>query len=210
MPITKSKNFLAEHWLSVARDKNSQAEQFRSALENIASILFLEAINLTTGLNVKRDIKTPLKRTHARFIEQRKIYVVPILRAGLGMLPGIKQLVPEARVAHVGLYRNEYTLQPHWYLDKLPKKISKHSTFFILEPMLATAGTITTVLQRVKSLGASKIFVLSVLMSQHAVEKLSKKFPDVHFFVSGIDPKLNPKGYIMPGLGDAGDRAFNM
>lgn len=210
MPITKSKNFLAEHWLSVARDRNTQADQFRSALENIASALFLEAINSTTGLNIKRDIKTPLKRTQARFIEQKKIYIVPILRAGLGMLQGVKQLVPEAKVTHVGLYRNEHTLQPHWYLDKLPKKISKHSTFFILEPMLATAGTITTVLQRVKNLGASKIFVLSVLISQHAVEKLSKKFPDVHFFVSGIDSVLNPKGYIVPGLGDAGDRAFNL
>jgi len=210
MPITKSNNFLLEHWLNIARDKNTQSEQFRSALENIASVLFTESINSVTGLSLKRDIKTPLKRMQGRFIEQKRIYVVPILRAGLGMLPGIKKLAPEARVAHVGLYRNEKTLQPHWYLDKLPKKISKHSTFFILEPMLATSGTITTVLQRVKSLGASNIFVLSILMSEYAREKLDKKFPNVHFYVSGIDPELNQKGYIVPGLGDAGDRAFNM
>ncbi len=140
MPITKSNNFLLEHWLNIARDKNTQSEQFRSALENIASVLFTESINSVTGLSLKRDIKTPLKRMQGRFIEQKRIYVVPILRAGLGMLPGIKKLAPEARVAHVGLYRNEKTLQPHWYLDKLPKKLANILPFLYLSQCLLLQG----------------------------------------------------------------------
>ena len=158
----------------------------------------------------KQSIKTPLKKTHVSFIEQKNIFIIPILRAGLGMLAGIKNYVPGSKVAHVGLYRNEKTLQPHWYLDKLPKKITKRSAFFILEPMLATGGTISTVLQRIIALGADKIFVISVIISKHAKQKLENKFPNVSFHVAGIDEHLNQKGYIVPGLGDAGDRAFNM
>ena len=210
MPVLKTSSLLVEHWLNIARDKNTQGDQFRKALENIGLILFSEALNDVKNLTVKRDIKTPLKRTQAKFIDQKKIFLVPILRAGLGMLTSVKACVPDAKVAHVGLYRNEKTLEPHWYLDKLPKKISKHSTFFIIEPMLATAGTITTVLQRVVILGATKIYVLSTLISQHAKNKLEKKFPHVKFYVAAIDPELNQKGYIVPGLGDAGDRIFNM
>ena len=210
MAVIKSENVLVENWLSVARDKYTQSEQFRAAIENIAVILFSDAINDVQGITVKKDIKTPLKRTKVKCLEQKRIYIIPVLRAGLSMLPGIKNMVPEAKVAHVGLYRNEKNLQPYWYLDKLPKKISKHSAFFILEQMLATAGTITTVLQRVLALGAIKISVISALMSHHAKIKLEKKFPQVNFYVASIDPELNQKGYIVPGLGDAGDRAFNM
>ena len=210
MPVLKTSSLLVEHWLNIARDKNTQGDQFRKDLENIGLILFSEALNDVKNLTVRRDIKTPLKRMQAKFIDQKKIFLVPILRAGLGMLTSVKACVPDAKVAHVGLYRNEKTLEPHWYLDKLPKKISKHSTFFILEPMLATAGTISTVLQRVIGLGATKVYVLSTLISQHAKQKLEKKFPHVKFYVAAIDPELNQKGYIVPGLGDAGDRIFNM
>lgn len=210
MPVLKSSSLLTEHWLSIARDKSTLGDQFRKALETIGLILFSEALNDAKNLTVKRDIKTPLKRTQAKFIDQKKLFIVPILRAGLGMLTSVKACVPDAKIAHVGLYRNEKTLEPHWYLDKLPKKISRHSTFFVLEPMLATAGTITTVLQRISNLGATKIYVISTLISEHAKQKLEKKFPDVKIYVAGIDPELNNKGYIVPGLGDAGDRIFNM
>ena len=210
MPVIKTSNILAENWLSVARDKNTQSEKFKTALENIGAILFSEAINDIKGLTHKKSIRTPLKKAHVVFVEQKNIYIVPILRAGLGMLGGIKSLVPDAKVAHVGLYRNEHTLQPHWYLDKLPKKISKRSTFFILEPMLATGGTITTVLQRIIILGGFRISVISALISREAKHKLEQKFPIVNFYVAGIDPNLNSKGYIVPGLGDAGDRVFNL
>ncbi len=210
MPVIKTSSLLVEHWLSIARDKNTQGDHFRKALEHIGLILFSEALNDVKGLAVKRDIKTPLRRTQAKFIDQKKVFIVPILRAGLGILTSVKACLPDAKIAHVGLYRNEKTLEPHWYLDKLPKKISKHSTFFILEPMLATAGTINTVLERVAGLGAKKIYVVSVLISEHAKQKLEKKFPYVKFFVAAIDPELNHKGYIVPGLGDAGDRIFNM
>lgn len=210
MAIIKSSNALIEHWLSIARDKNTGPDQFRIAMENIAMVLFSEAINNTKDLTRKKSIKTPLKQTEGKFIDQKNIYIVPILRAGLGMLAGIKKLIPDAKIAHVGLYRNEKTLQPHWYLDKLPKKITKHATFFILEPMLATGGTVTSVIQRIVILGAKKINVISALITKDTKEKLERKFPLVNFYVAAVDPHLNSRGYIVPGLGDAGDRVFNM
>lgn len=210
MAVIKSSNILTEHWLNQLRDKNTSSDKFRIGMENIAAVLFTEAITDVFGITCKKTIKTPLTRTKGRFLVEKNIYIVPVLRAGLSMLAGVKKLVPEAKVAHVGLYRNEKTLMPKWYLDKLPKKISKHSVFFVLEPMLATSGTITTVLQRIIILGATKIYVIGAIMSNTAKEKLERKFPIVTFYVAGIDPKLNSKGYIVPGLGDAGDRAFNM
>lgn len=210
MPVIKTKNDLIENWLSIARDKKTNSEQFRAAMENIALLLFAEAINDVKGLSARTYIKTPLKKTQVRFLDQKNIYLIPVLRAGLSMLQGIKMLVPEAKVAHVGLYRNESTLEPHWYLDKLPKKITKRSTFFVLEPMLATAGTINQVIQRIVILGSVKIVVISALMSEQARKKLEQRYPMISFYVADIDPILNHKGYIVPGLGDAGDRAFNM
>lgn len=210
MPVIKTKNNLIESWLSVARDKKTNSEHFRAAMENIGLLLFAEAINEVKGLSARTHIKTPLKKTQVRYIDQKNIYIIPVLRAGLSMLSGIRKLVPDAKVAHVGLYRNESTLEPHWYLDKLPKKITKRSTFFVLEPMLATSGTITQVVQRIVILGSVKIFVISALMSELAKKKLEQRFPMINFHVADIDPILNHKGYIVPGLGDAGDRAFNM
>ncbi len=210
MPVIKTKNDLIESWLSVARDKKTNSEQFRAAMENIGLMLFVDAINDVEGLTGRTQIKTPLKKTQVRYLDQRNIYIIPILRAGLSMLPGIKKLVPEAKTAHVGLYRNENTLEAYWYLNKLPKKITKKSTFFILEPMIATSGTITQVIQKIVILGSVKIFVISTLMSEQAKKKLEQKFPMINFYVADVDPILNPKGYIVPGLGDAGDRAFNM
>ncbi len=214
MSIKETSNILAKHWLNIARDKNTSSESFRNALANLGAILFSEAINdaknKTKSLVQKKQIKTPLTKIQANIIDQKDIYIVPILRAGLGMLSGMKDLVPEAKIAHVGLYRNEKTLQPVWYLDKLPKKISKHSVFFILEPMLATGGTITTVLDRIEKLGVKNINVISALISKSTVKLLSSKFSNVNFYVGSIDPMLNSKGYIVPGLGDAGDRIFNI
>ncbi len=210
MPVIKTKNDLIENWLSIARDKKTNSEQFRAAMDNIALLLFAEAINDVKGLSSRTYIKTPLKKIQVRYLEQKNIYLIPVLRAGLSMLQGVKMLVPEAKVAHVGLYRNETTLEPHWYLDKLPKKITKRSTFFILEPMLATAGTINQVIQRIIILGSVKIVVISALISEQAKKKLEQRYPMINFYVAAIDPILNHKGYIVPGLGDAGDRAFNM
>ena len=211
MAVIKSSNRLVENWLNVARDKDTHSQEFRTALENIAMILFSEAIANVKTLVVKRDIKTPLKRTQASFVDEKNIYIVPILRAGLAMLSKVRSLVPHAKVAHVGLYRNEKTLEPHWYLNKLPKKISKKSIFFVLEPMLATGGTISTVLQKIVILGVKKVYVISALITEDTKDKLDKKFGKiVDFYVAGIDPTLNSKGYIVPGLGDAGDRAFNL
>lgn len=210
MPVIKTKNDLIESWLSIARDKKTNSEQFRAAMENIGLLLFAEVVNEVKGLSARTYIKTPLKKTQVRYLDQKHIYIIPVLRAGLSMLPGIRKLVPEAKVAHVGLYRNENTLEAHWYLDKLPKKITKRSTFFVLEPMIATAGTITQVIQRIVILGSVKIFIISGLISESAKKKLEQKFPMISFHVADIDPILNQNGYIVPGLGDAGDRAFNM
>lgn len=210
MPVIKTKNDLIENWLSIARDKKTNSEQFRAAMENIGLLLFAEAINEAKGLSSRTYIKTPLKKMQVRYLDQKNVYIIPILRAGLSMLSGIRKLVPDAKVSHVGIYRNEVTLQPVWYLDKLPKKITKRSTFFILEPMIATAGTINQVLQRIIILGSVKIFVISTLISEQAKKKLEQRFPMINFYVADIDPVLNQNGYIVPGLGDAGDRAFNM
>ena len=210
MPVIKSKNIISEHWLNIARDKNTNSDQFRVAMESIGLLLFLESIGELKSITNRKSIKTPLKKTQAVFVDQKNIFLIPILRAGLGMLAGIKSIVPDAKVAHVGLYRNEFTLQPKWYLDKLPKKITKRSAFFVLEPMLATGGTISTVLNRIHNLGAKKVYVISAIISEQARKKLDHKFPDVNFYVAGIDPHLNQKGYIVPGLGDAGDRTFNL
>ncbi len=210
MSVIKTKNDLIESWLSIARDKKTNSEQFRAAMENIGLLLFAEAVNEVKGLSARTYIKTPLKKTQVRYLDQKHIYIIPILRAGLSMLPGIRKLVPEAKVAHVGLYRNENTLEAHWYLDKLPKKITKRSTFFVLEPMIATAGTITQVIQRIVILGSVKIFIISALISESAKKKLEQRFPMISFHVADVDPILNTNGYIVPGLGDAGDRAFNM
>lgn len=210
MPVKQSKSFLVEHWLNVARDKNTESKQFVLALENIGISLFSEIIEELRGIKITKDIKTPITKTKAHYIDQKKIYLIPILRAGLSMLGGIKNIIPESKVAHVGLYRNEFTLQPVWYLDKLPKKFSSDSYFVVLEPMLATGGTLTTVIERMKKLGMKKIYVLSVLTTKKTKLLLEKKFPDVKIHVAGIDPTLNSIGYIVPGLGDAGDRAFNL
>ena len=211
MAVIKSSNILVEHWLSIARNKDTHSQEFRTALENIGMILFSEAISNVKTLVSKRDIKTPLKRAHVSFVDEKNIYIIPILRAGLAMMSRVRALVPRAKVAHVGLYRNEKTLQPHWYLNKLPKKTSKKSVFFIMEPMLATGGTISTVLQKIIILGGKKIFVISALITENTKDKLNKRFGKmVDFYVAGIDPTLNHKGYIVPGLGDAGDRAFNL
>lgn len=210
MPVIKSKNIISEHWLNIARDKNTNSNQFRVAMESIGLLLFLESIGGLKSLTNRKSIKTPLKKTQAVFVDQKNIFLIPILRAGLGMLAGIKSIIPDAKVAHVGLYRNEFTLQPKWYLDKLPKKITKRSAFFVLEPMLATGGTISTVLNRIHNLGVKKVYVISAIISEQARKKLEHKFPDVNFYVAGIDPHLNQKGYIVPGLGDAGDRTFNL
>ena len=211
MPIVKTSNILVENWLNVARDRNTQSEQFKTALENVAMLLFSEAVNHNAkNLIIRKSIKTPLKKMQARFINEHEIYIVPILRAGLGMLSGVKTLVPNAKIAHVGLYRNESTLEPHWYLDKLPKKVKKKSVFFVIEPMLATGGTITAVLRRIIILGIKKISVISALASKQAVSKLIKEFSVVNFYVGEVDSMLNSNGYIVPGLGDAGDRVFNI
>lgn len=211
MPIIKSSNILVENWLNIAREKNTPSEQFRIALENVAMLLFSEAVNkYSRNLVLQRNIKTPLKKMQAKLINEKDIYIVPILRAGLGMLSGVKTLVPNAKIAHVGLYRNESTLEPHWYLDKLPKKVRKNSVFFIIEPMLATGGTITAVLRRIIILGIKRISVISALISKPAAGKLLKEFPIVDFYAGAVDPALNSHGYIIPGLGDAGDRVFNI
>lgn len=211
MPIIKTSNILVESWLNTARDKKTPSEQFKTALENVAMLLFSEAVNCNArNLILRKSIKTPLVKMQARFVNEHEIYIVPILRAGLGMLSGVKTLVPNAKIAHVGLYRNEATLEPHWYLDKLPKKVKKKSVFFVIEPMLATGGTITAVLRRIIILGIKKISVISALASRQAISKLTKEFPHVNFYVGEIDPSLNQRGYIVPGLGDAGDRVFNI
>lgn len=209
MSVIKSSNVLAENWLAIARDKTTSPSLFTSAIDNIGLVLFSEAVSNLDSLILKKNIRTPLKETSAKFLDQEKIFLIPVLRAGLSMLPGIKKLVPEAKVIHVGLYRDEETLKPYWYLNRLPKKVQKNSVFFILEPMLATAGTVSAVLNEIMLIKVKKICVLSVIMSNQAQRRLEDKFSKVNFYVAGIDPRLNSRGYIVPGLGDAGDRAFN-
>ncbi len=196
---------LVRHKLTLLRKVDTDTRDFRALTSEIATLLCYEA---TKDLPTEPvEIDTPLEQMTGQQVSGKKVGVVPILRAGLGMLDGVMQLLPVARVGFIGLYRDEETLEPHAYYEKFPPDLNERDVL-LLDPMLATGGSVSAAVASVKASGANTIRLLSVLAAPEGIARLHADHPDVDIYVAGIDRQLNERGYICPGLGDAGDRLF--
>lgn len=196
---------LIQHKLSLMRDKTTGVKEFREATAEIAMLMCYEA---TRDLPLKEiGIETPVAPAKVKVISGKKIALVPILRAGLGMVEGMLELIPAAKVGHIGLYRDPETLQPIEYYCKLPGDIDERDVL-LLDPMLATGGSAVAAIDGLKRRGVKHIKLMNLIAAPEGIETVQKAHPDVDIFVAAIDEKLNDHGYIIPGLGDAGDRIF--
>jgi uracil phosphoribosyltransferase len=196
---------LIQHKISILRDVNTSSNQFRALVEEITMLMCYESMRDLPLEEV--DIETPMQKTKTNVIAGVKLAVIPILRAGLGMVNGVLNLVPSARVGHIGMYRDEETLIPHPYYCKLPKNIDKRLAI-VVDPMLATGGSAIDAIQQIKDLGGEKIKFMCLIAAPEGVKALSEAHPDVDIYCAHVDDCLNENGYILPGLGDAGDRIF--
>lgn len=195
---------LVQRDLTSLRDKNTPSHTFRSVLRRTASLMAYEVTKDLTTRSIK--VHTPLEVTKG-FEVVDSVILVPILRAGLGLVGGFVEVLPSARVGHIGLYRDEETLKPVDYYLKFPKKL-KQALVLVLDPMLATGGSAVAAVSVLKAKGAKRIRFVSLVSAPEGVRKLSRVHPDVKIFTCSLDRQLNEKGYILPGLGDAGDRIF--
>lgn len=196
---------LIQHKLSILRNVETSTKEFRDLVNEIAMLMIYDA---TRDLPLHdKEVQTPCGIAHCKEIAGRKLAFVPILRAGLGMVEGALMLVPSARVGHIGLYRNEATLEPVEYYCKLPKDIEKRDVF-VLDPMLATGGSAIDAIGQIKKRNPRSIKFLCIIAAPEGLDALEKAHPDVDIFAAGLDDHLNENGYIVPGLGDAGDRIF--
>ena len=198
-------NPLIQHKLAIIRNKNTGTKEFREIIGEIATILCYHALE-DAKLN-EVEIETPICKTKVKMINEDEYAFVPILRAGTGMIDGLLKIIPNAKIGHIGLYRDEKTFKPIKYYYKMPKDIQKREVI-ILDPMLATGGSATDAIQMLKDDGVKKIKFLSIISAPEGIKKLTEKYPDVKIYTACIDEKLNDKAYIIPGLGDAGDRIF--
>ena len=203
--VTEFTHPLIMHKISLIRDKNCGTREFRTVIGEIATLMGYEILrDLETELV---EIETPMEKAMVPMIKGKKLAVVPILRAGLGMVDGILSLVPRAKVGHVGMYRDEETLQPKEYYCKLPEDIDQRLVL-IVDPMLATGGSADAAIEFVKKQGAKQIKFASIIAAPEGIKMLTEKHPDIQIYCGSIDRQLNENGYILPGLGDAGDRIF--
>ena len=193
------------HKLSILRNKDTDTKEFKELVDEISTLLVYE-VTKNLPLNLEK-IETPLESCDVPMISGKKPVILSVLRAGIGMVDGFLRLMPSARVAHIGLYRDESTLKPHLYYFKIPSN-SKSRQFYICDPMLATGGSAVAAIDKLKSVGVRKITYVCILAAPEGVEAVCRAHPDVNFFTVCIDRRLNKKGYILPGLGDAGDRMF--
>ena len=201
---------LIQHWLAVARDEGTPSVLFRSAMTELGRWLTYEAIRDWMP-TVETTVNTPLAPCAATFINpEAPVAIVPILRAGLALLDGAQSLLPLASIYHIGVVRNEETLEPTIYLNKLPKQFAPETRVLISEPMLATGGTIVTVMEELTARGIdpAQVRIISIVTSPTALQKLNMAYPGLVIYAAAIDEGLNDLGYIVPGLGDAGDRTF--
>ena len=196
---------LIQHKVGIIRSVDTSSKQFRELLNEITGLMVYE-ITRTLPLTEK-EIQTPLEKTIVHTIEGRKMAIIPVLRAGLGMVDGILQVVPNCKVGHIGLYRDEKTLQPVEYYCKLPFDIEERE-IFVLDPMLATGGSSSAAIQLVKDRGGKRISLVSLIAAPEGIDRVHKDHPDVNIYSAALDSHLNEHGYIVPGLGDAGDRLF--
>lgn len=196
---------LIKHKVSILRDKKTGMKEFRELIEEITTIMTYESMRDVELVPV--EVETPLEVTTQYRVPEESVAIVPILRAGLGMVNGVHVVFPTARVGHVGMYRNEETLEPQEYYCKLPDGI-QDKTVFLVDPMLATGGSACDALDALKKRGCKKIKLMSIIAAPEGIQKVAETHPDVPIYVSTLDRQLNENGYILPGLGDAGDRLF--
>ena len=203
--ITIFEHPLIQHKISILRDKETGTNEFRKLVEEIAMLEGFEAMGDLELEDV--EIETPIEKCMTPMISGRKLAVVPILRAGLGMVSGILALVPTAKVGHIGLYRDPETYEPVEYYCKLPADCDEREVF-VVDPMLATGGSSVAAIDQIKKHGGKKIKFMCIIAAPEGLEKLHKAHPDVQIYVGHLDRQLNENAYICPGLGDAGDRIF--
>ncbi len=196
---------LIQHKVSILRSKDTVTSQFRALISEITMLMCYESMRDLPLKDV--EVETPIAKTQAKMLSGVKLAVVPILRAGLGMIDGMLTLVPSARVGHIGLYRDEVTLEPHEYYCKLPKNI-ENRLVIVTDPMLATGGSACDAIRLIKARGGRHIKFMCVIAAPEGIEALTKAHPDVQVYCAHVDERLNENGYIVPGLGDAGDRIF--
>ncbi len=196
---------LIQHKIGYIRRIDTGTKDFRETIAEIANLICYEA---TRDLKLKDvEIETPICKTTVKELAGKKLAVVPILRAGLGMVDGVLQLVPAAKVGHIGLYRDPETLEPVEYYCKLPADCAQREVF-VVDPMLATGGSSVAAIQLLKDRGCKNIHFMCIIAAPEGVERMKKEHPDVDIYIGSLDEKLNEHGYIVPGLGDAGDRIF--
>lgn len=196
---------LIQHKLSMIRDKSTSAKDFRELINEVSLLM---AYEVTRDLPLEEvEIETPIQKCTCNIISGRMIAVVPVLRAGLGMVDGIMELVPAAKVGHIGVYRDPKTLEPVEYYCKLPVDIEERIVI-VVDPMLATGGSASAAIGFIKQRGCKRIKLMNLIAAPEGVERVQKDHPDVDIFVAAMDERLNDHGYIIPGLGDAGDRLF--
>ena len=193
------------HKLSIIREKDTSVKEFREIISEIASLMCYEA---TRDLPVEDVvIETPLAKATVKRLAGKKLAIVPILRAGLGMVDGVVELIPNAKIGHIGLYRDPKTLMPVEYYCKLPNDIGERDVF-VLDPMLATGGSAEAAITFIKQRGCRSIRLMNIIAAPEGVKKIQEAHPDVDIYTAALDDCLNDHGYIVPGLGDAGDRIF--
>jgi uracil phosphoribosyltransferase len=203
--VTQIAHPLIQHKLALIRDENTGAKDFRELVEEVAMLM---AYEVTRDLPVEEvEITTPICKTKCKMLSGKKVAIVPILRAGLGMVDGMLKLIPAAKVGHIGLYRDEKTLKPVEYFCKLPMDIQERE-IIVTDPMLATGGSASDAITLLKKRGAVNIRLMCLIAAPEGIETVKKAHPDVDIYIAAIDEKLNENGYIVPGLGDAGDRLF--
>lgn len=203
--VTLINHPLIQHKLSFIRDKNTGSKDFRELVEEVAMLMCYE---VTRSMSVEEiEIETPICKAMAKALSGKKVGIVPILRAGLGMVDGMLKLIPAAKVGHIGLYRDPETLKPVEYYCKLPSDIGERD-IIVTDPMLATGGSAADAINLLKNKGAKNIKLMCLIAAPEGLKYVNEQHPDVEIFAAAIDEKLNDHGYIVPGLGDAGDRLF--
>jgi uracil phosphoribosyltransferase len=203
--LTVLEHPLIQHKLGILRDRATATKNFRQLVGEIAMLMTYEVTRTLATAPI--DVETPLERTVGRKVAGKKLVLVPILRAGLGMVDGILQLIPSARVGHIGLARDHETLMPVKYYFRVPGELDERD-FLVLDPMLATGGSATAAISELKATGATRIRFIGLVAAPEGVKALERAHPDVPVYAAALDRQLDARGYILPGLGDAGDRLF--